>query len=455
MDIIDLFRILWRRKVIVLVSLVLTVATAFAYLTLTDPVYEAESTMAVSPISADDLVFLSAVDTIVPVYADAASSPTTRTAAEADLGRPLGDVFVEAFEGTPIFRIRARSTDPKQAQETAQAVTDALLRRVTSGEIGVSGLELEQLDRPSLPTVPVYPRRYLTVAVAVLVGTTLGLGLALLRQRLSSRVDTVEDLSRAVGAPGLAEIPEDRVVQSLRNPEDLINRPRLRVVAEGFRDLRTALLYSNSDVRSILVTSPEGRHGKTTVALGLAATLARLGTRTLLVDGDLHRGRLGQLLSIPARPGLTDVLMGLPLSRATRHTALEALDVLPSGEMLQNPTELIERVFHTVLTEAGQSYESIVIDSTPLVPVNDARIMASFASTTILVAMPPGTNRASLRVAVERLATIGVLTSGVVLNGSRKRRPSSYYAYLQPEPGVKRTGRSTRRSRRARAHTST
>ena len=453
MDIIDLFRVVWRRKLIVAGSLVITVAGAIAYLALAPPVYEAESTMALSPVTADELVFLSSVDTIVPVYADAASSPTTRDAAEAQLGRPLGDVFIETFPETPIFRIKARDTDPVEAQETAQAVTDILLQRERADEVGISGLELEQVDRPSVPEVPVYPRRQLTVAVAVLLGTIIGLGLALIRERVSSKVETIEDLSRVVGGPALGEIPEERAVESFRNPEDLINRARLQVVAEAFRDIRTALLYSGGDVQSIVVTSPEGHHGKTTVALGLAVTLARLGTRTLLVDGDLRRGRLAKLLSIALQPGLTDVLTGTPATQAIRKTSVRTLDVLTSGALVQDPTELIERAFHTALTQAGGTYECIVIDTTPLVPVNDGRIMASFATTTIIVGTPL-TSRANIRVAVERLSTIGVRPAGVVFNRSKRRRPPGYYAYLSPEPGAKRGRRAARRARFPRARTS-
>lgn len=453
MDVIDLFRILWRRKVIVLASLSLTVAAAVAYLTLAEPVYEAESAMTVSPTTAEDLVFLSAVDTIVPVYADAASSPTTRAAAEAELGRPLGDVFIETFPGTPIFRIKARDTDPVEAQETAQTVTDTLLLRERSEELGISGLELEQVDRPSVPDAPVYPRRHLTVAVAVLLGIIIGLGLALIRERVSSKVETIEDFARVVGSPALAEIPEERAVESFRNPEDLINRARLQIVAEAFRDIRTALLYSGGDIQSIVVTSPEGHHGKTTVALGLAVTLGRLGTRTLLVDGDLRRGRLAKLLTIPGEPGLTDVLTGTPAAQAIRRTSVRSLDVLTSGALVRDPTELIERGFHTALNQAGRSYECIVIDTTPLVPVNDGRIMASFATTTILVGTPL-TSRANIRVAVERLSTIGVRPAGVVFNRSKRRRPPGYYAYLSPEPGAKRGRRAARRARFPRARTS-
>ena len=85
----------------------------------------------------------------------------------------------------------------------------------------------------------------------------------------------------------------------MHSAEDLATDPRLRMVAEALRDLRTNLLFTDDTIRSIVVTSPDGSHGKTTVAFGLAATLARSGTRTLLIDADLRRGRIAELLSPP------------------------------------------------------------------------------------------------------------------------------------------------------------
>jgi polysaccharide biosynthesis transport protein len=449
MDLVELLHVLRQRKLIAIVVFLATLGAAFAYLYFTDPVYEAESSLALSPGSADELVFFSTVDTLVPLYADTASSPTTRAAAEDDIGRPLGDVFIETFEGTPIFRIRARSTDPEHAAESAQAVTNALLDRVRTDEIGVSGLDLEQIDRPVTPTIPVYPRRNLTIAVAIMVGLVLGLGGALLRESLTNRVETLDDLARVAGAPALAEIPMERALESVRSPEAFVRGPQLRVVSEAFRDLRTALLYSGNNVRSVLITSPEGRHGKTTVSVGLAVTLARLGARTVLVDGDLRRGRISDMLGLRRAPGLTEVLMGTPLPSAIRSTSLQTLDVLTGGELLSDPSELIERRFHQVLDELSRSYQAIVIDGTPTLPINDARIMASFATAAIIVATPHATSRSSVRVVLERLSTIGVQPAGVVLNKSRRRRLTDYYSYLRPEPETKRRRRGRRRADRA------
>ena len=106
-----------------------------------------------------------------------------------------------------------------------------------------------------------------------------GIGLALLREALTTRVDTPESLAHLVGAPSFAEIPSEVAVSRLRSPGDLATDPRLRAVSEGLRDLRTNLLFSNDDLRTVVVTSPEGSHGKTTISVGLATTFAQRRVR--------------------------------------------------------------------------------------------------------------------------------------------------------------------------------
>ena len=154
--------------------------------------------------------------------------------------------------------------------------------------------------------------------VALLLGLGLGLGAALLRESLTTKVETADELATASGVPVFAEIPAETAILKMHSPEDLAINPRLRVVAEALRDLRTNLLFTDENIRSIVVTSPDGSHGKTTVAFALAATLARAGAKTMLVDADLRRGRVAELLEIPRTPG--------PDGRAPRRGRAEGRD---------------------------------------------------------------------------------------------------------------------------------
>jgi receptor protein-tyrosine kinase len=344
------------------------------------------------------------------------------------MGRPLADVRVQTFPGNGLMEIKARSTSRVLAQRTAEAVAQALLARSDSNEVGLKSLKLTELDPAALPTSPVFPRTKLTLFVAALLGLGLGLGAALLRENLTTKIESEDDLARVSGLPVYAEIPAETAILKLHSPEDLMINPRLRIVAEALRDLRTNLLFQDDTVRSIVVTSPDGSHGKTTVSFGLAATLARSGTKTLLIDGDLRRGRVAQMLELERVPGLMEVLLEeIPVEEAIRKTSDESLDVLTGGRRAGDPGELLTLKFPALLSWLEKEYEAIVVDSTPVVPVSDARVTARYADATILVARSGAARRRQVRTAIERLQLISVKPTAAVLNYSQTVRSSSYY----------------------------
>lgn len=442
----DLVRVLWQRKLLILLVTVGVIGASYGATKLITPQYESTATLALSPKNLNnDLIFFGTLDAIVPVYADAATSRTTLLTAQGQAGGSLGNITVETFKGTGLIKIKARSTSPDLAQRSAEAVASTLLDRTNSGEIGIPSLRLTMLDQAGLPTTPVFPRTRLTLLVGTLLGLALGIGAALLRENLTTRVETADDLSRNAGVPVFAEIPAESAVLKMKSPDDLVTDARLRVVAEALRDLRTNLLFSDDSIRSIVVTSPDGSHGKTTVSFGLASTLARAGTRTLLIDGDLRRGRVAQMLEIPRAPGLAEVLLeNASLEESIRSTESDTLDVLPAGGHAGDPGELLTQEFPALLARLEQQYDAIVVDSTPVIPVSDARVTARYADATVLVARAGQARRRQVRAAVERLGLISVRPTAAVLNHSREVSESSYYIRPTPEAAEQRAARRAR-----------
>ena len=433
----DLLRVFWQRKLLIGVVMLLVIVPAWAATKLVSPQYESTAKLSVSPVKNDVSLYL-ILDQVVPLYADAATSRSTLDQARQLVGRPLASITVQTFKGTGLMNIKARSTNRLLAQQSAAAVASALLTRALSGDIGNPALKLTEFDPPALPGSPVFPRTKLTLLVAALLGLGLGLAAAVLRESLTTKIESAEDLAEVAGVPVYAEIPAESAVLKMHSPEDLATQPRLRIVAEAFRDLRTNLLFTDEGIRSVLITSPDGSHGKTTVAFGLAATLARAGTRTLLVDADLRRGRIAELLELPRSPGLMDVLLGeTELEDAARVTN-DGLYVLVGGRRSADPGELLTSAFPTLLTRLEREYEAVIIDSTPVIPISDARIVARYADATLLVARSGYALRRQVRAAVERLGLINVRPTAAVLNYSTAVRASSYY--VQPsgeEPAEK------------------
>jgi capsular exopolysaccharide synthesis family protein len=447
MDFRELVDTLWRRKLVVLLVLALSLGVAAASIQFATKQYESRSTLVMRPETANDFSFFYALNSIIPIYANAATSGTTFRQAQASVAKPIAVISVETYRDTPIITIKARDPDPQHARASAQAITNALLAQIRAGQAGIPSLQVNQIDRPRAASVPVYPRTGLTIAVATLLGAAFGIAAALLRESLSTRVETRETLAQLVGAPAFAEIPSESAVPRLRSPDELATDKRLRAVSEALRDLRTNLLFSNDELRSVVITSPEGSHGKTTVAVGLAATFARAGTRTILVDGDLRKGRLAEMLRTRRSPGLLEALKGVPVGECVQDTQLETLDLLAGGALEADPSELLMAEFPSILHDLKGMYEVMVIDTTPLVPVNDARIIASSADAVILVANAELVTRRQVRNAVERLTLVSVTPTAAVLNNSRHAESRGYYGYLEtPEaPKVSRPRRLRRR----------
>jgi capsular exopolysaccharide synthesis family protein len=449
MNLNEFLEVLWRRKLIVLAVVVISIGAAVGALQLATKQYEATSTMAVLPTGAsqDSIFILSVIDQITPVYADAATAPETLAKAQIALpaGVALCPISVRTFSGAPIMKVVARCSDPKVAQESAQAVTQALVDREASGDaLDVGQVKLRVYNRPQVPTAAVFPRPKLTLAVALLLGLGFGVGAALLRENLTTKVETPEALARIAGVPSYAEIPNEPALARVSAAGDFAD-PKFRVVSEALRDLRTNLLFTKGNLRSIVVTSPEGSHGKTTVSFGLAVSFARSGARTLLVDADLRKGRVSELLQVQRTPGLSDILRGHPVETAIRHTSLENLDFITGGKLGEDPGELLMSEFPNLLHQFERTYDMVVIDTTPLVPVSDARIIARFGKATLIVASAGSTTRRQLRTAIERLALISVQPTGAVLNNYRAASKTAYYGPAESTNGSRQTGKQRRR----------
>jgi len=427
---VDFLRILWRRKLLIIGVTAAVLGLTYGALRLVTPQYESSSTILITAktLNAEGLAIVGSMDNIMPQYAVAATLPATRSLARARIGRQLADVKIESFPTDGIMKVTARSPGPRLAQLSAQAVTDALIQRVRAGEVGQSEVKVKDISPAQLPTAPVYPRKKLTYMAAGLLGLLLGIGAALLRQNLSTKITTVDELAQVSGVPVFAEIPEEIAVLRLKTPDALVNDSRLAVVAEALRELRTNLVFAESDARSIVVTSPDGSHGKTTVSFGLAATFARAGSRTLLVDCDLRRGRVAEMLSMPRSPGLMEVLVGdVPLGEAIHHTSVGMLDVITAGRRSGDPSELLANEFPAILSRLEEHYEAIVIDCPPVVPISDARVIARYADATLIVASAGAVRRRQVRSAVDRLELISVRPTAAVLNHSRSVHGSKYY----------------------------
>jgi len=161
-------------------------------------------------------------------------------------------------------------------------------------------------------------------------------------------------------------------------------------LAESFRNLRTSLLYSSPDhpPKTFLITSPQSKDGKTSLATNLAITLAQLGAGDiLLIDGDMRNPDLHEIFALPQAPGLSTFLTGqAALPEILKSTSIANLYVIPAGRIPINPAELMaSKRLGQALEALNGRFAHIVFDTPPLFGVSDALILAPRVEGVVLV----------------------------------------------------------------------
>lgn len=386
-----------------------------------------------------------------------------RTAAEAEYdaaSREVGhleDLLLEQEEAAQRLKRDAVEFANLQSEVLMKRETlDALMSRQNEmalstrlQDLDISSSNIRFVVRASPPKAPFRPNTKANVLLGLVFGLLLGVTLAILLDHIDNTVGSVDELQTVTGRPALAVIPRHgsggsplarvRRKQPPRSDEtlDLVAHLDAKAgAAEAYRDLRTALLLSNpgQPPRSILVTSATPEEGKTATAINLAVVLAQLGSRVLLVDTDLRRPRLHKAFGVENRRGVTNFLSGMNenLNELTRTSDVPNLDLLTSGPIPPNPSELLNSSTFVDLCRQLQEhgYRHVVFDSPPVLSVSDPVIIADVVDSCVLVSRAGRTPRQSIRLAVDRLLQAGNCSLGVVLNDLDPGAPgSSHYGY--------------------------
>lgn len=301
-----------------------------------------------------------------------------------------------------------------------------------------------QLVTPAVaPSVPSSPRPKLDLALALVVGLALGVGVVLLREALDRTVKTAAGLEGLVrGLPTLGVIPGFAHPGRAKNPIVLVESPHAPA-AEAYRQLRTSLRFLEVDKHCevIQITSPSSGDGKTTTAINLAVSMAQAGSKVILVDADLRRPAVHEFFGLEAVPGLTEVLVGdQHLDLALRKTPLEGLSVLTCGVLPPLPSELLSsQQFNLNQARLRSSADYVVIDGPPVLHVADALALSARVDGVILVARAGKTTRDETTRSLRMLDQVNAPVVGVVLNDFHPPRaktgPYGYgYGYAPKQP---------------------
>jgi tyrosine-protein kinase Etk/Wzc len=292
---------------------------------------------------------------------------------------------------------------------------------------------VEIIDRAQTPGAPVKPNTKKNLALGLVLGGMLGIGLTFLLDYLDQTIKDEDDVQEKLGLAVLGTIPKIGPAENGAASRLITCLEPLSPACEAFLALRTNLLYivTNQKHKTILVTSCLPAEGKSTVAANLAVTLAQTGAKTLLVDCDLRRPSLHRIFEQSDLPGLSDLLVdAAQAGDAVRHLTAMNLDLIPDGTEPPNPTQLLNSTkMRDFLSDVHERYDYVVLDVPPLLPVADALILASQVDLNVLVIE---SCRIPEKLAVRALKSLhshGAAPAGAVLNDKTGKGAKYYGAY--------------------------
>lgn len=337
----------------------------------------------------------------------------------------------------------------------------------------IGSTDFSVVDPAVPPLTPHRPVFGMTFGLALMLGLVLGVGSALVKEMMDDTVHNAEDLPIATDVPILGLIPahgaqgaraiggpmprkgSGRLARSSGSRATTIGSqaaegrggwlridslekgdPSGNTISDAFAALRTAVLFRNEGAqpRSILVSSCRAGEGKTTVSVNLAMSLARLGHRVLLVDADLRRPAVHQVLNLHAAPGLVNCLRpGVDWKNLVRFGAVDGLDVLASGGATSHAADLLAgNRMEVLLRDAEARYDFVIVDAPALfINPSDAKVLARLVDGVVVVVRSQSTPRSL----VDRIPRDVPNLMGVVVNDLSESSLPDYFGDYFAEYG--------------------
>jgi capsular exopolysaccharide synthesis family protein len=440
----DYIRVLRKYWILLLTCTLVGIASGAAATLVATPRYQTSTVLFVSvqaagALSSGDLVQgSSAAQAKVRSYVLIANSPRVlepvieKLDLNMSAAQLAGRVTASSPENTVVIEIAVNDTDAVRAANIANAVgasfMDVVVNDLESVDNGASTLvKMQSIEPAVVPSSPYTPQTARNLLVGMLIGLVFGIGAAMLRTVLDTRIHGAHDVEAITDRPILGGISFDPDAKA--RPLIVHADPR-NPRAESFRTLRTNLQFVNLDngPRTFVVTSSLPGEGKTTTTANLAIALAETGARVAIIDGDLRLPRLAEYMDIEGGAGLTDVLIGrAELADVLQRWGKGQLFVLPAGRIPPNPSELLgSSAMVALLDTLNANFDYVLIDAPPLLPVTDAAILSRLTAGAIVVAAAGRTKRTELTSAFTSLEHIGSKVVGIIMTMLPTKGPDSY-----------------------------
>lgn len=345
-------------------------------------------------------------------------------------GETAPHIDVVAVPRTVILRVTVTDDDPKVARAVARAEAGEIVRLVESFETAKIGKDrLSPVSArlgadATYDSQPVAPNLPFNLAMGAILGLLLGVAGAVMRDMIDTSIKSTQHLGNVTKSAVVAVVPFDHSVS--RHPL-ISEESAAQGHVEAFRMLRTNLQFFSLGGRRqmIVVSSAMHGEGKTVTATNLAISVAQTGSKVLILDCDLRRPKVAQLLGLENSVGLLTVLLGTPMQECIQEHESGA-HFLATGPLPPNPAEVLStKAMRDLLFTLRDAYDVVIIDSPPMLPVTDPAIIAPMADGVLLVARFGRVTSQLMQQTVDRVESVGARIVGVILSMSPKRMDQS------------------------------
>lgn len=465
MELQDYLRILRKRWITIVVTMLVVVGLAGLLTALQGKEYTSKTQFFVS-VSGADTTALQQGSTFtqerVKSYAQLLKTPRALdpVVKELDDGTEVSELADTINVTTPpetvMLEVSVTDASPDHAQKIATAIGDTFPGVVAEverpeGSRQASPIKVSLVEPAATSKQPTSPVPERNLLLGVFLGALLGLGLAVVRHLLDTTVRTDNDVEEITEEPVIGAVHFDpRAGKEPLIVETDPSSPR----SEAFRAVRTNLMFVNAanHPRTILLTSSIPGEGKSTTIANLALTLAKSGSSVCLIEGDLRRPRLLDYLGLEGSAGLTDVLIDrAELDDVLQPYGADRLEIIGAGAIPPNPSELLASDAMTaVLARLSARFDYVLIDTPPVLPVTDAVVLSTKVDGVIVLVGTTIVRKEQLSATLESLAAVDNTLLGLVLNRVGHKSSggygAGYYGYYDPETHP--TSRSARREGR-------
>lgn len=336
-------------------------------------------------------------------------------------------------------RAMVRLNELERTAEASRTLYESYLNRFkeTSTQQGIEQSDARVVSKAKIPTGQSSPKVPLNLALGLLLALGAGAGAVVLAEMLDAGLTTAEDVERRLetaylgAVPLLASVADD----SKSAPIDYVVEKPLSSFAEAFRNLRTSVLYTRlgEPVKVVAVTSSLPGEGKTTTSICLGRTSALQGARTIVVDCDLRRRTVNRLLGSEPKVGLLEVLSGeVGLQDAIQVDSTTGAHFLPLTKSAFTPKDVFgAAAMDRLLQDLRSRYDLVVLDTAPVLPVADTRVLAPKADVVVFLARWRKTPQQAIESAFRLLNGTGAHLGGVALT-QMDMKEQGRYGYGDP-----------------------